>query len=230
MSSTESIDDPDVDLIFDFMIPTAGREVVDVSICSSGQNSLVIDVPVDWKDSHMERHTERLLHQEMRRFHQHLLWENSYRWLIGLLSGLSCRVLAQYATNRVNQRSRQLLSKRSDSTQRIWKLGRVSSGYEQFTLPAMVYISHLFVSQMLELANDKWSLLNHPNISPIWLLRSSMSAETIPAFAMPWFEHGNVLDFAYRHPHINKLNIVRLELPWFKFYSKLNSTCYKPTV
>jgi hypothetical protein len=51
MSSIESTNDyaavplhPDVELI---MIPTAGREVVDVSIFSSGQNSLVIDVPVD---------------------------------------------------------------------------------------------------------------------------------------------------------------------------------------
>jgi hypothetical protein len=148
MSSIESTNDyaavpllrSDVDnLIFDFMIPTAGREIFDVSIFYSGQNSLVIYVPVDWKDSHrdIERHTERLLHQEIWRFHQHLLWENSHRCLIGLLSGLSCRVLAQYATNRVKQRRRQLLSKRSDSTQIIWKLGRVSSGYEQFTLPAI---------------------------------------------------------------------------------------------
>ena len=100
MSSIESINNyavvplrPDVDLIFNFMIPTAGHEDVDVSIFSSGQNSPVIDVPVDWKDSLIERHTERLLHQEMRRIHQHLLRENSHRWLIGLLSGLSYRVL-----------------------------------------------------------------------------------------------------------------------------------------
>jgi hypothetical protein len=147
MSSIESTNDYaavplDVDnLIFDIMIPTAGREVADVSIFSSGQNFLVNDVPVDWKDSHrdIERHTERLLHQEIRRLHQHLLRENSHRWLIGLLSGLSCRirVLAQYATNQINQHRKQLLSKRSDLTQRIWKLSGVSSGYEQFTFPAV---------------------------------------------------------------------------------------------
>jgi hypothetical protein len=99
MSSIESTNavslGPDVDnLIFDFMITTTGHEVVDVNIFSLGQNSLVIDVPVDWRDCHIERHTERLLRQDMRR-------------------------LAHYATNRVNQCSRQLLSKGSDSTQRI---------------------------------------------------------------------------------------------------------------
>jgi hypothetical protein len=104
MSSIESTNDyaavalrPDVDnLIFDFVIPTAGHRVVDVSKISLRQNSLVTDVPVDWRDSHIERHTERLVHQEMWRFHQHILWENSHRGLSGLLSGLS---LAQYATN-----------------------------------------------------------------------------------------------------------------------------------
>ncbi|KIM81537.1 hypothetical protein PILCRDRAFT_821318 [Piloderma croceum F 1598] len=65
------------------------------------------------------------------------------------------------------------------------------------------------IVRMLALANEKWSLLNHPNISPIWLLRSSKSTEPIPAFAMPWFDNGNVLDFTHRHPHINKLNIVK---------------------
>ena len=32
---------------------------------------------------------------------------------------------------------------------------------------------------------------------------------------MPWFDNGNVLDFVYRHPHIDKLSIVRPELPGF---------------
>jgi hypothetical protein len=85
-----------------------------------------------------------------------------------------------------------------------------------------IYKTNMFVSQMLALANDRWSLLNHPNISPIWLLRSSISTELIPAFAMPWFGNGNVLDFIHRHPHIDKLNIVRLEPPWFYFSSKLS--------
>jgi hypothetical protein len=69
-SSIESTSDyaavPDVDnLIFDFVISTAGRSVVDVSIFALRQNSLVTDVPIDWRDSHIERHTKRLLHQEI---------------------------------------------------------------------------------------------------------------------------------------------------------------------
>jgi hypothetical protein len=141
-SSIESTSDyaavPDVDnLIFDFVISTAGRSVVDVSIFALRQNSLVTDVPIDWRDSHIERHTKRLLHQEIWWFHQHLLWENSHRGLSGLLSGLSRRVLAQYATNWANQRRGQLLSRGLDSTQRIWTLDRASSGYEEFTLPGV---------------------------------------------------------------------------------------------
>src|SRR6266481_8335377 len=73
-------------------------------------------------------------------------------------------------------------------------------------------VSSRVILQMLALANDKWTLLNHPNISPIWLLRSS--TEPIPAFAMPWFDNGNVLDYTRRYPHINKLDIA-----CFPFYS-----------
>jgi hypothetical protein len=73
MSSIENTSDyaavhirPDVDnLTFHIMIPTEGHIAVDVSIFSSRQNSLVTDVSVESRDSHIERHTGRLLHQEM---------------------------------------------------------------------------------------------------------------------------------------------------------------------
>jgi hypothetical protein len=109
-----------------------------------------------------------------------------------------------------------------------WSIVRVRTIHTFYR--CSIYKTHSVVSQTLELANDKWSLLNHPNIKPIWLLRSSTSAETILAFAMPWFDNGNVLDFAYRRPHINKLNIVRLELPWFCSCSEVNQTRYKCNV
>ena len=98
MSSIESTSDytavpirPDVgNLIFDFVIPAAGHSVVNVSIFRLRQNYMVTDVPVDWRVSHIERHTGRPLHQEMWRFHKHLLWENSQQGLSCFISGLSC--------------------------------------------------------------------------------------------------------------------------------------------
>jgi hypothetical protein len=65
------------------------------------------------------------------------------------------------------------------------------------------------MSQMLALAEDMWSTLNHPNICPIWSLTSSN--EPIPAVGMPWFRNGNILDFMRQNSEVDKLDMVWLE-------------------
>ena len=60
--------------------------------------------------------------------------------------------------------------------------------------------------QILALTEQKWSMLNHPNICRTWALTSSNRPVT--AIAMPWFSNGNILDFTRQHQAIDKLVIV----------------------
>jgi len=62
------------------------------------------------------------------------------------------------------------------------------------------------VVSILSSVEDVWSTLIHPNLCPIWLLKSAN--EPIPALAMPWFGNGNILDFIRDNPGIDKLDIV----------------------
>ena len=61
-------------------------------------------------------------------------------------------------------------------------------------------------SQILADVEEMCMTVKHPNICPIWFLRSSIE----PAIVTPWFSNGNVADFVQKDAGIDKLGIVRL--------------------
>ena len=88
---------PDFDNhIFNSVISTPGPRAIDVSAFTRGLNSLMTGVSIGRRHSHIERQTGRLIRQEIRRFHRHLLWRNAHRGISSLHSGLSYWILVQY--------------------------------------------------------------------------------------------------------------------------------------
>ena len=63
------------------------------------------------------------------------------------------------------------------------------------------------VFQALDEERNKWSSLCHPNLCPLWSIRSP--TDCIVAVAMPWLSNSNIIDFIRQNPDVNKLPLVR---------------------
>ena len=52
--------------------------------------------------------------------------------------------------------------------------------------------------------------LQNDHISSVRAAKTTIAGIAVPAVAVRWHRHGNMLAYIQRNPHVNKLNLVRL--------------------
>jgi hypothetical protein len=62
----------------------------------------------------------------------------------------------------------------------------------------------------LLLQQSQIDLLRQDNVSPIRVTNAMMAGQPVPAIAVPWYKHGNILVFLQRNPNVDKLDLVCL--------------------
>jgi hypothetical protein len=55
-------------------------------------------------------------------------------------------------------------------------------------------------------------LLQHDNISPIWVADARMAGVAIAAIGSPWYQNGNIIEYLRLNPEADKLSLVRIHL------------------
>lgn len=121
--------------------------------------------------------------------------------------GVPVRLTADYFTTIPITLTRHRMSSPSSGSGMIPTMSLWSRRFFQWVYLAFTVSSnHHSIFQALRDEEEKWPLLSHPNLCPLWRLSSPI--EDILVIGTPWFMNGNVMDFIRQNPAVNKLKLV----------------------